>query len=141
MSVGSVSGAFWGPGQADPGQRWEYHVLQFSPSHLQRCVKAIPRAQKMRCACGQASAAADMATSVPTATLVSVGQGGVGCWRETREIGLGWPWGLGMVKLRMGCIRLRTQPLTWFFQSARASSGGPTARRGAVATRTDSART
>lgn len=59
-----------------------------------RCVKAIPRAQKTRCVCGQASAAADMVTSVPTATL-----------------------------------------------SARASSGAPTARRGAVATRTDSART
>lgn len=105
MSVGSVSGAFWGPGQAGPGQRWEGQVLQLSPSHLQRCVKAIPRAQKMRCACGQASAAADMATSVPTATLVSVGPGGVGCWTvwwETREIrqggrldwvGLGgWVW-------------------------------------------------
>lgn len=46
-----------------------------------------------------------------------------------------------MVELRMGCIKLMTKPLTWFLQSARASSGAPTARRGAVAIRTDSART
>lgn len=99
MSVGSVSEALWGPGQAGPGRRWLRSCAAAQPvsSRLQRCVKAIPRAQKMRCACGQASAAADMATSVPTATLVSVGRGGVGCWtvwRETREIrqggGLDW---------------------------------------------------
>lgn len=89
MSVGLVSGAFWGPGQAGTERRWKEHVLQLSPSCLQRCVKAIPRVQKTRCACGQASAAADMATLVPTATLVSTGRGGGGnwsAWRETREI-------------------------------------------------------
>lgn len=31
MSVGSVSGAFWGPGRADAVQRWEDHVLQLQP--------------------------------------------------------------------------------------------------------------
>lgn len=106
MSVGSVSGAFWGPGQVGPVQRWEDHVLQLSPSPpLQRCAKAIRRAQKTKCACGQASAAADMATSVPTATLVSVGRVEVGCWTVWRkeieklggrQIGLGrlgdWVW-------------------------------------------------
>jgi hypothetical protein len=39
----------------------------------------------------------------------------------------------------MGCNQANDS--TWFLQSARASSGALTARRGAVATRTDSART
>lgn len=80
-------GSWAGGGGA--GWRWKEHVLQLSPSCLQPCVKEILRAQKTRCACGQESAAAVMATLVPTATLVSAGLGGVGCWtacRETREI-------------------------------------------------------
>jgi hypothetical protein len=80
-----VSGAFWSPGQAGPVQTWEDHVLQLSSSPLQRCAKAIPRAQKTRCACGQANAAADMATLVPTATQVSMGRVEVGCWTVWRE--------------------------------------------------------
>lgn len=46
------------------------------PSCPQRCAKATPRVRRTRCACGLASAAAAMATSVPTATPVSAGQWG-----------------------------------------------------------------
>lgn len=37
MSVGSVSRAFWGLGQAGPGQKWENHVLQLSLSFAAVC--------------------------------------------------------------------------------------------------------
>lgn len=42
-----------------------------------RCAKAILRAQRTRCACGQASAAVATATSAPTATLSARASSGV----------------------------------------------------------------
>lgn len=85
-SVGSVSGSSGiAPGvRVGTESRRQVRRLDWGhpgPSRPQLCAKATPRAQRTRCACDPASAAAATATSGPTATPVSAdpsGRGAVG---------------------------------------------------------------